>query len=279
METDQAVFFLSNKRRIERLSERLRRQYDSELDTIRCRIDMPDQLLDDYLRDRKTADFQSVFQKTNPLITVCVATYNRGQLLTERTIPSILQQTHKNLELIVVGDCCQDDTTERINRINDSRLRFINLDERGSYPDDRNLRWMVAGTKPANHALSLAQGDFITHLDDDDRFPLDRLERLLNFARDQKAEFIWHPFLHETADGEWKLNSAEDFTCGKVTTSSVFYHRWFSRIGWDINAYRLKEPGDWNRFRKLKYLGVSHARYPEPMLFHYREQNRRPENT
>lgn len=272
------MFFFSNKQRIERLKDRLRKKYDNELDTLRCRIDMPDHLLDDYLRDRKTADYQAVFSKAEPLITVCIATYNRGQLLTERTIPSVLQQTYRNLEVIVVGDCCQDDTAERIARIEDPRLRFVNLPERGNYPDDPNLRWMVAGSTPMNHALSLAQGDFITHLDDDDRYPLDRLEKLLAYARLQQAEFVWHPFHHEKAEGRWELNPAEEFASSQVTTSSVFYHRWFARIGWDINAYRLKEPGDWNRFRKFRYLGVRHARYPEPMLFHYREQNRRPEN-
>src|SRR5690349_20591388 len=41
-----------------------------------------------------------------PLVTVCVATFNRGRLLTERCIPSILGQTYRNLELIVVGDGC-----------------------------------------------------------------------------------------------------------------------------------------------------------------------------
>jgi len=271
------MFFLSNKRRIERLKERLRRKYDNELDTLRCRIDMPDHLLDDYLRDRKSAEFQAVFRKENPLISVCIATYNRGRLLTERTIPSVLQQTYRNLELIVVGDCCQDDTAERVAAIDDPRLRFVNLDERGRYPDDSNLRWMVAGSKPMNHALSLARGDFITHLDDDDRYPLDRLEKLLNFARQNRLEFVWHPFHCEATDGKWEINPAEEFASSQVTTSSVFYHNWLGRIGWDINAYRLKEPGDWNRFRKFRYLGVNHGRFPESMLFHYREQNQRPQ--
>ncbi len=94
---------------------------------------------------------------------------------------------------------------------------------------------------------------------------------------DERAAF-GAGFHHEKAEGRWELNPAEEFASSQVTTSSVFYHRWFARIGWDINAYRLKEPGDWNRFRKFRYLGVRHARYPEPMLFHYREQNRRPEN-
>lgn len=270
------MFFLSNKQRVERLKGRLQTRFENELDAIRCRIDMPEHLLDDYLRDRKSPEFQAAFSKNNPLISVCIATYNRGRLLTERTIPSVLEQTYKNLELIVVGDCCQDDTAERIASINDPRLRFVNLEERGRYPDDNSLRWMVAGSKPMNHSLSLAAGDFITHLDDDDRFPLDRLDKLVKFAQQRRLEFVWHPFQYEYTIDRWETNPARKFAAGQVTTSSVLYHNWLKRIEWDINAYRFKEPGDWNRFRKFKYLGVSNERFPEPLLFHYKERNQSP---
>ena len=47
-----------------------------------------------------------------PLVSVCVATYNRARLLIERSVPSVLQQTYKNFELIIVGDGCDDETAE-----------------------------------------------------------------------------------------------------------------------------------------------------------------------
>ena len=266
-------WIFSSRQRIKRLEERLRRKYDTELDTLRCRIDMDPALLDSYIRDKLSPGYQAPFTDPNPLITVCIATYNRGKLLTERAIPSVLNQSWKNLELIVVGDCCSDDTAARIAEIKDARLRFINLPVRGTYPADPHLRWMVAGSTPMNHALNQAHGSFITHLDDDDRFPQDRLEKLLAFAQTNQYEFVWHPFHREKVIDEWELNDAPTFTSGSVTTSSVFYHHWFKRILWDLEAYRLKEPGDWNRFRKFKYLNPSAARFPEPMLYHYKERN------
>lgn len=42
---------------------------------------------------------------------------------------------------------------------------------------------MVAGTPAANRALELADGAFVTHLDDDDRYAPDQIERLLEFAQ------------------------------------------------------------------------------------------------
>lgn len=231
-----------------------------------------------YLSFRKVRNskaYQSSFEIKEPLVTVCVATYNRGSLLVQRSIKSILNQTYKNIEVIVVGDCCTDNTADLMSRIDDSRLTFINLPERGNYPDNKMHRWMVAGTTPVNHALSLSKGDFITHLDDDDEYPLDRIEKLVHFIQTNRADIVWHPFELEQPNGEWIAVNAPRFAFQNVSTSSVFYHSWFKSIPWDINAWRRDEPGDWNRFRKFVYLRAKAVRYPESMLYHFKEQNQK----
>ncbi len=247
----------------------------NELDILKSRLDVPPELLDRFYPERNTDDYLSVYEKDTPLVTVCIATYNRAELLTERSIPSVLNQTYRNIELLVVGDCCTDDTAKLVNAISDPRLHFINLPERGRYPENPMHRWRVAGTVPMNHALSLARGDFITHLDDDDEFVADRIEKLVAFIQREKADLVWHPFWNERPSGRWILRKAQEFAGGKVTTSSIFYHRWFSAIPWDIEAYRNHEPGDWNRLRKFKYLGAQIARYPEPLLKHYCERKQK----
>lgn len=225
--------------------------------------------------DRASEDYQAVFDNKNPLVTVCIATYNRGELLIERSLKSIINQDYKNLQIVVVGDCCTDDTVDRMSKINDKRVEFVNLPERGSYPEEPRLRWMVAGTAAVNHALSMARGDFITHLDDDDEQPHDRISKLVAFARDKRADIIWHPFRYEKVPDDWHINSAPKFAVNQVTTSSIFYHRWFRSIPWDIRAWRYNEPGDWNRLRKFRYLGVRAERHPDVLLSHYRERNQK----
>lgn len=238
----------------------------AQADHLVSRSEVPEETAEEFLQWKASNPVP-----VRPLVSVCVATHNRARLLVERCIPSVLQQTYRNLELIVVGDGCTDETAAAVGRIQDARLRFVNLPERGTYPADPMLRWMVAGTQAVNGALSMARGHFVTHLDDDDEYAPDRLEKLVAFAGSHQCDFVWHPFWQENGLGQWVLNDAPEFDRGQVTTSSVFYRSWFTRIPWNVEASRFREPGDWNRFRRIKYLAPALMRYPEPLLWHYRE--------
>jgi hypothetical protein len=237
-------------------------------DTLKSSLEVPQEMVDDFLAWKSQHAIPA-----HPLVTVIVPTYNRSRLLTERCIPSILGQTYDNLELIVYGDGCTDDTEALVSQIKDPRLKFHNLPEHGRYPSDPIRRWMVAGTAPVNAALSLAQGDFITHLDDDDEYVPDRLEKLVKFAIDNKCDFVWHPFWWEQSDGNWIINQASEIARGEITTGAVLYRGWFKNVEWKLDAYRLMEAGDWNRYRRIKYIDPVAMRYPEPLLRHHRERN------
>jgi hypothetical protein len=232
--------------------------------------------------DRTLTDEFQAWKSTHvlsrrPLVSVCVPTYNRAQLLVERCLPSVLAQSYDHLEVVVVGDGCTDDTAERVAAVRDRRVRFVNLPHRGDYPADPLRRWMVAGTSAVNKALARARGELITHLDDDDEYLPERLAKLVSFMLEQGCDLVWHPFWYEDREGQWLLNDAAQFAFSRVTTSSVLYRSWFKKIPWDPEAHRLLEPGDWNRFRRLRYLGSDCRRFPEPLLRHYRERRPGPE--
>jgi glycosyltransferase involved in cell wall biosynthesis len=221
----------------------------------------------------RSREFLEVFDKPDPLVSICIATYNRARLLTERTLPSLFAQTYRNIEIIVVGDACTDDTAQRVAALGDPRLRFINLPVRGPYPEEPERRWMVAGTFPMNRGLREARGDFVTHLDDDDEHTPERVEKLVGLLRNTRCDFAYHPFRAQQRDGSWWDNPARWFVKGYVSTSSVLYHRYWKSVEWDVEAWRMQEPGDWNRFRRIRFLGARAARHPDTMLLHYREQN------
>jgi Glycosyl transferase family 2 len=229
--------------------------------------------IDAYHAYRETEQYRAAYASTAPLVSVCVATVDRANLLLERSIASIRAQSYRNLQIIVVGDNCSDDTALRLATLADNRIQFVNLPERGPYPRPGIDRWYVAGSKAMNHALSLCEGQFVTHLDDDDAMVPHRIETLIAEALQYQADFLWHPFLYEHRDGTWVRLGNGQFELAQVSTGSIFYHRYFAQYPWDVRAYRLREPGDWNRLRKIKLLRPRMRFVDEPLLYHHAEQS------
>jgi len=229
-----------------------------------------------YHSARRTDEYRAVFATDNPLVSVCIATMDRADLLLGRCLPSIIQQTYQNIEIIVVGDNCIDDTEDRLAGLRDNRIRFYNLNERGPYPRSIFDRWRVAGSNAMNHALSLCTGHFITHIDDDDTMVPHRIETLTTAAMADKADFLWHPLWFQERDGTFTTRGNGRLELRQVSTGSIFYHRYFARIPWDVFCYRLQEPGDWNRIRRIKMLRPRLLYIDEPLFHHYREGRQPP---
>ena len=78
--------------------------------------------IDAYHAYRETDEYRAAYATAVPLVSVCMATLDRAELLIERSIASVLAQTHRNLQIVVVGDNCTDDTMQRLAPLGDSRI-------------------------------------------------------------------------------------------------------------------------------------------------------------
>jgi len=137
--------------------------------------------------------YQKLYTKKedSPLISVYIPTYNRAEILIKRSVPSVLAQTYKNFELIIIGDHCTDNTVEMVNKIKDPRIRFNNLPTRGyRYPPTVENHWFAGPVVAANNALRMIRGKWIARIDDDDIWTPDHLEKLLRFAQAGNYEFV-----------------------------------------------------------------------------------------
>lgn len=106
-----------------------------------------------------------------PLISVLIPTHN-GSRYIEKTIRSVLNQSFRELELIIIDDCSTDDTWEVIQKIasTDNRIRAIR--------NEKNL--MVAAT--ANVGIREARGKYIARSDDDDIWiDKDKLKKQISY--------------------------------------------------------------------------------------------------
>lgn len=106
---------------------------------------------------------------TNPKVSVLIPAYNYAHYLSE-AIDSVITQSFKNFELIVIDNCSTDNTEEIVNAYmkDDNRVKFVRNDENiGMY---RNY----------NQALLLARGEYIKFLNADDKFESTILEKFVN---------------------------------------------------------------------------------------------------
>jgi glycosyltransferase involved in cell wall biosynthesis len=99
-----------------------------------------------------------------PSVSVIMATYN-GQEYLAQAIESALRQTYPSLELVIVDDCSSDESARVVERyLSDGRISFV-----------RNAR-NVGVAASRNRALTLATGELITFLDQDDVWLPHKLE-------------------------------------------------------------------------------------------------------
>jgi len=134
---------------------------------------------------------KNIYLKKDPLVEIILPTYNRSEMLKTRSIPSVLKQTYKNFRLIIIGDCCTDDSENIVKQFNDDRIFFYNLSERKKrYPETVENHWFAGPVVGINAALKIVKGDWIARIDDDDIWEEEHLEKLLNHAIKENVEFV-----------------------------------------------------------------------------------------
>lgn len=99
-----------------------------------------------------------------PTVSVVVPTYNRAHLV-GRAIRSALNQTYRDLEVIVIDDASTDHTEETVRRLKDSRITYVRHAQN------------QGGAIARNRGLDLSSGEYVAFLDDDDMWEESKLER------------------------------------------------------------------------------------------------------
>ncbi|WP_147392168.1 glycosyltransferase family 2 protein [Algoriphagus lacus] len=119
----------------------------------------------------------------SPLVSIITATYNSSHLL-KYAIQSVLDSYFQDWELIVVGDCCTDDTEELVRSFGDPRISFFNLEQNSGQQ-----------AKPNNFALERARGQYIAFLNQDDMFFTLHLRECVAEIQISEADFLIVPGL------------------------------------------------------------------------------------
>ncbi len=105
-----------------------------------------------------------------PLVSVIIPCYNAERFV-EKAVRSIMEQSYRNLEIIVIDDCSQDSTGKILGKLSleDKRIKYIK--------NEKNIKL----PRTLNKAIRLSSGEYIARMDADDiSFP-DRFQKQLEF--------------------------------------------------------------------------------------------------
>lgn len=112
-------------------------------------------------------------------VSVIVPVYNSSMYLKE-CIDSIINQTYKNLEIIIVDDKSTDNSVEIIKNYKDKRIKLIELDVNSGVAIARNK------------GVEVATGNYICYIDSDDYWKREKIEKQIKFIKNK--EFIYSAY-------------------------------------------------------------------------------------
>ena len=185
--------------------------------------------------------------QNEPLVSVIIPTYNRGRLILD-SINSVLNQTYKNIELIVVDDCSTDDTEKTVKSIDDSRIKYIKL--------EKNSGACVA----RNKGIEISRGEFIAFNDSDDLWLPEKINSQLDFLYENNAEISFckmecrtpeNNFIHNFPNIEFdrKISYKDLLKYNSASTQTIFGKTdCFKEIIFDATMPRLQ---DWDEVLRL----------------------------
>ncbi len=114
----------------------------------------------------------------NPIVSVVIPTYNNGIYL-KKAISSVLNQSYKKFEIIVIDNHSKDKTDRIISKFKDDRIQYHKIYNNG----------VIA--KSRNKGISLAKGEWIAFLDSDDWWSVDKLKTCMSYVNN-KTDLIYH---------------------------------------------------------------------------------------
>ena len=202
-----------------------------------------------------------------PLVSIITPSFNSEKFIAE-TIESVQNQTYQNWEMIIVDDSSKDQTAAIIEQFvaNDSRIQFFQLEKNSGAGIAREL------------ALSKAKGDYISFLDADDLWKPLKLEKQLQFLKENKLHFTFSFYdcidedgnvLNKRVEAPLNLSYRQLFFCNYIGNLTGIYEvNYFGKIA--ISTTRKRQ--DWMVWLTILKKVKTAKPVPESLAF-YRIRN------
>ena len=190
-----------------------------------------------------------------PLVTAVISTYKREPEIVVRAAKSVLNQTYRNLELIVVNDYPEDEhlvaqLAAALDKLGDSRVKYVcHLKNSGA---------CAARNTGINHGC----GEYVALLDDDDEWMPEKIETMLN-AFEPETGLVYSSFYLGTPEngkivtrGNKSGDIKRDMFCKNLvsgTSMPMIRRKCFDECGmFDVNLLSSQDYDMWMRIT-IKY--------------------------
>ena len=126
-----------------------------------------------------------------PLVSIVTPNYNCEKYISE-TINSVLNQTYKNWEMIIVDDCSSDNSIKIIEDYikKDSRIKLIKMKKNSGAALCRNK------------AIEVSNGKYLAYLDSDDLWLEKKLEKQISYMEKENVDFTYSEYSHIDENGD-----------------------------------------------------------------------------
>ena len=139
-----------------------------------------------------------------PEISVLMSVFNEQDYISE-SINSVLNQSYKNFELIVINDCSTDKTLEILESYTDPRIKI--------FTNNSN----IGQTKSLNIGLEKCRGRYIARLDGDDMMVVERLRKQIDYLKDHPSITVIGCYFHVIDENKNKIAKGH-WPCGIENT-------------------------------------------------------------
>ncbi len=160
---------------------------------------------------KKILNGEDEIKKVEGLVSIIMPSYNTV-LYIEETIQSVLNQTYPNWELIIVDDCSTDNTDEVLEKIKDPRIHYLKNEKNSGAAISRNK------------ALREAKGQWIAFLDSDDLWMPNKLEKQIQFMKENGYAFSYTNY--EEIDVNGNKTGVTVTGPKKITKTGMFNYCW-----------------------------------------------------
>jgi len=191
--------------------------------------------------------------KNKPRVSVILPTYNRAYII-ERAIDSVLNQSFKDFELIIIDDASTDNTFSIINKYVDKRIVYLK----------REINSCVEKVSARNDGIRIARGKYIAYIDSDNSWFKNHLKYLYEFIEHNKRlcfvycdSWVWRYGIKRKERG-FAEKMAVPFPF--ADTGEMFHKKKCAeKMGmWNFDGYFSD---DWDFFRRFsKHHNIKHLR-------------------